>query len=181
MNDLTDKELITIIKSDEDDVWEDAYRKLVSRYRRKVYSQCLYKTHNSHDAEDLTQKVFINVLTGIECYKEQGEFERWISVITRNVINNHFTTPAVRRFDAVDPSDLEGHAASDDAAPAGFLTAELAPYLPDLHRRILELLLQNRPNKEIAAELNRSEGRVSQLVDELIIKSRVILRDRDCL
>ena len=60
-------------------------------YYKRIYNYIFYRV-NSHDvAEDLTSKVFENVMLKIETYcKEKSPFEVWLFIIARNIINDYF-------------------------------------------------------------------------------------------
>jgi RNA polymerase sigma-70 factor (ECF subfamily) len=62
--------------------FEDLYR----RYFRRVYSVCLRMTRNAHDAEDLTQEVFIHLFKKIGSFRGESAFTTWLHRLTVNQV-----------------------------------------------------------------------------------------------
>ena len=60
--------------------WEDVVREHSARVYRLAYRL----TGNSHDAEDLTQEVFVRVFRSLPSYTP-GTFEGWLHRITTNL------------------------------------------------------------------------------------------------
>jgi RNA polymerase sigma-70 factor (ECF subfamily) len=58
--------------------FEDLYR----RYSRRVYSVCLRMTRNAHDAEDLTQEVFLHLLKKVGSFRGDSKFTTWLHSVT---------------------------------------------------------------------------------------------------
>ncbi len=62
----------------------EAFRELVSRYKRAVYSLCYRMVQNNEEAEDLSQEVFIKVYQYLGKYDEDYKFSTWILKIATN-------------------------------------------------------------------------------------------------
>lgn len=60
--------------------WDD----IVSEHSSRVYRWAYRLTGNRHDAEDLTQDVFVRVFRSLSTYKP-GSFEGWLHRITTNL------------------------------------------------------------------------------------------------
>ncbi len=60
--------------------WED----IVRQHSARVYRLAYRLTGNSHDAEDLTQEVFVRVFRSLDSYTP-GTFEGWLHRITTNL------------------------------------------------------------------------------------------------
>src|SRR5260370_37460310 len=60
--------------------WEDVVRE----HSARVYRLACRLTGNSHDAEDLTQEVFVRVFRSLPSYTP-GTFEGWLHRITTNL------------------------------------------------------------------------------------------------
>lgn len=54
------------------------------RYHRRVYSLCFKILKNSHDAEDVTQEVFINLHRKLPLFKRKSLFTTWLHRFTVN-------------------------------------------------------------------------------------------------
>lgn len=63
---------------------EKAWERLIDRYGSAVYSLCFHFTGNAHDAEDLTQDVFLKVYTHLDSYQPPQSFLAWAMRIAKN-------------------------------------------------------------------------------------------------
>jgi len=68
---------------------EAAFRELVRRYERPVFSLLFRMVHDRALAEDLAQETFIKVLNGIRSYNPQFKFSSWIFKIANNAAIDH--------------------------------------------------------------------------------------------
>ena len=93
---------------------EPAYRELVRRYERPVFSLVYRMVRDRELAEDLTQDTFVKVLTHIEKYRPEFKFSSWLFKIANNVAIDHLRR---RQLDTV---SMEGspHATTTDLAEA---------------------------------------------------------------
>ena len=67
-----------------------AFRDLVERYQKKIYFLALDLTGNHHDAEDLSQEVFIKAYRSISGFRGDAKFGSWLYRIAVNTnINQH--------------------------------------------------------------------------------------------
>jgi RNA polymerase sigma-70 factor (ECF subfamily) len=76
--------------------WEE----IVDRHSERVYRLALRLTGNRHDAEDLTQEVFVRVFRSLSTYTP-GTFEGWIHRITTNLFLDGARRKQRIRFDAL--------------------------------------------------------------------------------
>ena len=68
-----------------------AWAELVAAQQRRVYALCYRFTGSSHDAEDLTQDVFIKLYANLQSFDAaKGSFPTWIATLTRNLLVDHF-------------------------------------------------------------------------------------------
>jgi len=75
-----DTDLLTEIKHGN----EDAFRKLVEKYKPKVFNTIYSIMGDTQDMEDIAQNVFIQVYTSINSFKEESSISTWIYRITVN-------------------------------------------------------------------------------------------------
>lgn len=68
---------------------EAAFRELVRRYERPVFSLVYRMVRDRGLAEDLTQETFIKVLNGIRSYRPEFKFSSWIFKIANNAAIDH--------------------------------------------------------------------------------------------
>ncbi len=57
---------------------QDAFRTLVNGHKDRVYNTCMGFLRNAHDAEDVTQEVFIEVFDSIGDFREDASLSTWI-------------------------------------------------------------------------------------------------------
>src|SRR5438094_2083922 len=76
--------------------WEE----IVAEHSARVYRLAYRLTGNPHDAEDLTQEVFVRVFRSLERYTP-GTFEGWLHRITTNLFLDQARRKQKIRFDAL--------------------------------------------------------------------------------
>ncbi|WP_175437763.1 RNA polymerase sigma factor SigE [Streptomyces sp. WMMB 322] len=76
--------------------WEE----IVSTHGARVYRLAYRLTGNQHDAEDLTQEVFVRVFRSLSTYTP-GTFEGWLHRITTNLFLDTVRRKQRIRFDAL--------------------------------------------------------------------------------
>lgn len=81
MENYSDKQLITdYLKGD-----EKALEVLIKRYLKPIYSFTFRFIGNSHEAEDITQEVFVKVWRNLKKFDSQKSFKTWIFSIAKNL------------------------------------------------------------------------------------------------
>ena len=80
--------------------WEEIVDRLHSE---RVYRLAMRLTGNRHDAEDLTQEVFVRVFRSLSTYTP-GTFEGWIHRITTNLFLDQARRKQRIRFDVLSPT-----------------------------------------------------------------------------
>jgi RNA polymerase sigma-70 factor (ECF subfamily) len=68
---------------------EAAYRELVRRYERPVFSLVYRMVRDRETAEDLAQDTFVKVLNNVERYRPEFKFSSWLFKIANNVAIDH--------------------------------------------------------------------------------------------
>ena len=68
---------------------EDAYRELIKRYERPVFSLIYRMVRDNETAEDLSQETFIKVLNNIDRYRPEFKFSSWLFKIANNITIDH--------------------------------------------------------------------------------------------
>ena len=82
---LTDQQVVQLAR----DGSERAYRELIGRYQRPVFSLIFRLVRDREKAEDLAQDTFIKVLNAIDRYDPQFKFSSWIFKIAHNTSLDH--------------------------------------------------------------------------------------------
>jgi RNA polymerase sigma-70 factor, ECF subfamily len=99
---------------------EPAFRELVRRYERPVFSLIFRMVRNRELAEDLAQDTFIKVLNNIDRYRPEFKLSSWLFKIANNVTIDHLR----RRQLATVSLDGSPHAATAAEAQATSLDVE---------------------------------------------------------
>ena len=101
----------------------DAFRELVERHQRAVINTIHRAIGDAWEAEDLAQRVFLQVYRSAKRYQPTAKFTTWLFTITRNAILNEHrrrSRHAAESLEALqDPADPEsaGWQAPDKTAP----------------------------------------------------------------
>lgn len=77
----TDEELVRLFLESKDNCH---FQKLYERYAFKVYQKCLSLTHDADRAEDITQDVFLKLMSKMKTFKKGAKFSTWLFSITYN-------------------------------------------------------------------------------------------------
>jgi RNA polymerase sigma-70 factor, ECF subfamily len=111
---------------------------LYDRHSRKVFALCLRMTGSLWEAEDLTQDVFIQLLSKAGTFRGESQFSTWLYRLTINQVLMHLRS-AIRRREY--PSTLEDLA---DLAESCVVKQHLTRQLTD--RLTLDAALQKLPS-----------------------------------
>jgi len=159
-----------------------AWTELVKAHHRRVYSLCYRFTGSPHDAEDLTQDVFLKVYGNLTAFDlTRGSFQTWITTLTRNLLVDHFRRSKQQRAtDSMDAGwdeagDLtlamqlasDGPTQHDRAAQkeiAKMVQEALTRISPELREAVILRDLQDMDYKEIAQVLRIPEGTVKSRI-----------------
>jgi len=151
---------------------------LYRKYLAQVYSYAYYELGDHHEAEDATERTFLQALAALPRFEERarpadGEgastFRVWLFQIARNAVSNqrrgrrrHPQTPLGAATVIADPLDIEGGAAARDEAAAAWVAVGRLP--PDRRRALVLRFVEEMSTAEIAGVLGRSEGAVRVLI-----------------
>ena len=82
---LTDQEVVARAREGR----EAAFRELIGRYERPVFSLIYRLLRDRERSEDLTQDTFIKVLNHIDKYRPEFKLSSWLFKIANNVAIDH--------------------------------------------------------------------------------------------
>lgn len=68
---------------------EDAYRELVERYERPVWSLVVRMVHDDAVAEELAQDAFVKAFRALDSYDPKRKFSSWLFKIAHNATLDH--------------------------------------------------------------------------------------------
>jgi RNA polymerase sigma-70 factor (ECF subfamily) len=123
-----------------------AYRELVRRYERPIFSLVYRMVRDRELAEDLAQETFVKALNAVESYRPEFKFSSWIFKIANNVAIDHLR----RRELSTLSLDGSPHAATPEAIQATALQ------LGDRQETALEEL----EARELGGEIEQAIGRL---------------------
>ena len=137
---LTDQQVVQLAR----DGREPAYRELIGRYQRPVFSLIYRLVRDREKAEDLTQDTFIKVLNAIDRYNPEYKFSSWIFKIAHNTGLDHL------RRKQPDTLSLDGspHARTAAETEASMITPESRGETPE----------QFTENRELGSEIDTALG-----------------------
>ncbi len=174
---------------------EPAFRELVRRYERPVFSLIFRMVRNRELAEDLAQDSFIKVLNNIDRYRPEFKLSSWLFKIANNVAIDHLR----RRQLATVSLDGSPHAATAAEAQATSLDVEsrgesaleaiesrelgsaieqaIGKLRPEYRSCILLRHVEGRSYEEIAATLDLPLGTVKTYIHRARHELREALED----
>ena len=163
----TDQEVVALARHGQD----AAYRELVRRYERPVFSLVYRMVRDRELAEDLSQETFVKALNAIESYRPEFKFSSWIFKIANNAAIDH-----LRRRE-LDTLSLDGspHAETPEAIEATALqigdrqeTALEEVEARELGGEIEMAISRLRPEYRSCILLRHVEGRAYEEIAEIL-------------
>lgn len=93
----------------------EAFSVLVDRYRQKVFQTCMGFLHNTDDAEDLTQEIFVKAWNAMGSFDRRAAFSTWLYRISVNKAINQTRRNKLRTFTGINDEVTESGYADEDA------------------------------------------------------------------
>jgi RNA polymerase sigma-70 factor (ECF subfamily) len=166
-----------------------AWEELVRRHTRRVYNLCYRFTGNAHEAEDMTQEVFLKIYRTLGTYRAvHGGFTTWMTSLTRNLLIDHYRRTKKDRV----TSSLDDEAAHieqresrdrkpDQVAQAVELSGQVQRALrrlsPELREAVILRDLQGLEYNEIQGVLGVPEGTVKSRINRGRIELARVLQE----
>jgi len=150
---------------------ERAYRELLNRYQRPVFSLVYRMVRDRERAEDLAQETFVKVLNALDTYRPQYKFSSWIFKIANNAAIDHLRKKEIDTLsldgapDAVTAERQEGTALqlpSPGESPLDELEAR------ELGGQIEAAIGKLRPEYRACIMLRHIEGRAYEEIAEIL-------------
>jgi RNA polymerase sigma-70 factor (ECF subfamily) len=163
----SDQEIVALARAGE----EAAYRELIRRYERPLFSLLYRMVRDRELAEDLAQETFVKALNAIESYRPEFKFSSWIFKIANNAAIDH-----LRRRE-LDTLSLEGspHAETPEAVEATALQIGDRQESPldavearELGGQIERAIARLRPEYRSCILLRHVEGRAYEEIAEIL-------------
>jgi RNA polymerase sigma-70 factor (ECF subfamily) len=164
---LDDKELAALAAKGR----EMAFRELLSRYERPIFSLVYRMVRDRTLAEDLAQESFVRAFNAIGSYKPRYKFSSWIFKIANNHTIDHLRK---RRLETVS-IDGSPHARNPEEEAQTRLVVESTEEPPDhyvesreLGGQIEEAIGRLRPEYRTAVLLRHVEGHTYEEIAEIM-------------
>ncbi len=157
----------------------EAFGVLYERYVVKIYNYVYHRTGNAHDAEDLTERVFMRAMRHIRRYDDRGApFSAWLYRIAHNLVANWHRDSQRRREIPLD--DIYVLPVRSDRPESRILANEeteallrIIRGLPAERQQLLILkFVEHLSNAEIGEIMGRTEGAIKSLYHRTLLSLR---------
>ena len=154
---------------------QQAWDRIVQRYRRKVFNVAYKFVGRHEEAEDLTQDIFLKLYRSLNTFDRRANFQTWLISISRNLCIDHYRS--VRKERETINRDMDASLltpVSPDAGPIASLEQRdrvallrhgLAGLAPALRTAVLMRDIQEMSYQEIADALRLPEGTVKSRIN----------------
>lgn len=143
----------------------EAFGDLYERNLRPIYRYVYYRVGSHHDAEDLTEQVFLKAWENLAGYRmTQAPFRAWLYRIAHNmIIDHHRVKKEVIPLGRIE--SMAGPAPDPENAmifrEQGEHLARMIARLSEIHQHVLVLrFIEGMDVKEVSSILNKSEGAI---------------------
>ena len=170
----------------------DAFSKLYSLHKRRVYTLCLRMLGNVSEAEDMTQEAFLHLFRKLGSFRGESAFSTWLHRLTVNLVLMHLRKKGLQLVSLEETNNPS----EDDAPKRDFgsrdpqlagsvdrVTLERAvASLPPGYRMVFVLHdVEGFEHNEIATMLECSTGNSKSQLHKARLKLRELLRQPDQL
>ncbi len=164
----------------------DAFGRLYEQYVTRIFNYVYYRTGNLHDAEDLTERVFMRAMRHIGNYRSRGvPFSAWLYRIAHNLVANwHRDMQRRREIPLQDAYPLPvGRDHPEDRLLEREQREALLRVIRDLPPERQQLLIlkfvERLSNAEIGAIMGRSEGAIKSLYHRTLTVLRAEMENHE--
>jgi RNA polymerase sigma factor (sigma-70 family) len=160
---------------------EEAFAALVSRHINLVYSAAMRSVNNAHEAEEITQAVFLTLAQKSRALRSGTVLSGWLYQTTRLTASN-FVRKEMRRQHREQEAHLQSIMNEPEAEPwtgVGPLLDEAMAQLNEKDRNAIVLrFFEGKPMKEVGHALSASEEAAQMRVSRALEKLRDVLKSR---
>ena len=158
----------------------EAFGELYDRYVNRIYNYIYYRTGNTHDAEDLTARVFYRAMKHIGNYQDRGlPLSAWLYRIAHNLVANWHRDNSRRKEISLDDDfyvfQQKGphpEAALEKNEEQHELLSLLRELPAERQQLIILKFVEHLPNAEIGRIMGRTEGAIKSLYHRTLISLR---------
>jgi RNA polymerase sigma-70 factor (ECF subfamily) len=157
----------------------DAFGQLYQRYVERIFNYVYYRTGNTHDAEDLTARVFQRAMNHIHNYTDRGvPFSAWLYRIAHNLVANWHRDRSRKQEIPLD--DLPVLPAKGNHPERSLVRSQEQEALlkhirklpPERQNLLILKFVETMSNAEIGKIMGRSEGAVKSLYHRTLLALR---------
>ncbi|MCK4645581.1 MAG: RNA polymerase sigma factor [Candidatus Aminicenantes bacterium] len=164
-----------------------AFQELVERHKKKVYFLAYDVVGDHHDAEDISQEVFIKVFRSLKTFRRDAKMSSWLYQITVNTSIDHLRRKSSKPFKSMDDLDKTNFQEKRAGNKNTAINPEQSAEAVIMQNRVSQALQKVSPKErsvfvmrhynelktsEIAEILNVSQGTVKALLFRAIRKLR---------
>jgi RNA polymerase sigma-70 factor (ECF subfamily) len=158
----------------------EAFGELYDRYVDRIYNYIYYRTGNTHDAEDLTARVFYRAMKHIGNYQDRGlPLSAWLYRIAHNLVANWHRDNSRRKEisldDGINVLKQKGphpETALEKNEEQNELLSILRQLPAERQQLIVLKFVEHLPNVEIGRIMGRTEGAIKSLYHRTLISLR---------
>ncbi len=157
-----------------------ALEQLCSREWRPIYAIVYATTRNSHDAEDITQEVFLRALKAFDRYEQRDvPFRAYLATVARNLIRSRWRRKVPVHIGLEDAPPLHSNEAGpEENAMLGSDLGQLADafsMLPADYQLVLQLrVLEGQSSADVAERMQRTPAAVRVLQHRALVALRTV-------
>jgi RNA polymerase sigma-70 factor (ECF subfamily) len=161
---VTDADAVLVERAKAD---PEAFGELYQRYIGQIYSYLYHRTGDVCDAEDLTERVFMQALTHLPSYTYRGlPFSVWLYRIAHNMVANWYRDRHRHKTLAIEHAVAVADKTErlEQVEEAMLIRRAVARLSPDRQQLLLLKFVEELPHAEIGQIMGRSEGAVKALL-----------------
>ncbi|KPK97530.1 MAG: hypothetical protein AMJ95_08670 [Omnitrophica WOR_2 bacterium SM23_72] len=128
-----------------------AFEQIYKKFSSFVYNVALRITHNSADAEEVTQDVFMKIYRNLKRFEFRSAFRTWVYRITMNTAINQYRKSRREEAGRVDYESVKGALASEHSSAQELIEK-------DNENRVNSLLEVLNPKQKACLVLRELQG-----------------------
>ena len=171
---------------------EEAWRLLVGRFQRKVWNVAYQFTGRADEAEELTQEIFLHLLSALRTFDATGSLPAWLQRVARNYAIDHYRRRRRERSMVIDGEESEElvaiardttsghdpHRALEEKDLAAFLRRVIDRLPSELAQAVILRDLQGMSYEEMATSLAVPLGTVKSRINRGRLELAKLLKRR---
>jgi RNA polymerase sigma factor (sigma-70 family) len=171
---------------------EEGWKTLVGRFQKKVWNVAYQFTARSDEAEELTQEIFLHLLSALRTFDAEGSLPAWVSRVARNYAIDHYRRRRRERSMVEDGENAEAmvvsardttgrgdpHRALEDKDLSKWLRGIIDRLPSELGQAVILRDLSGMTYEEMAESLEIPLGTVKSRINRGRIELARLLRHR---